>query len=143
MAAAAMMPGPTGGQAPPFPGGMPNLSAPPPQNVTPTMPAPTQRPPFGNSVRPAMFRFQRFQSVAQQVANTGVVPDDLVYDAKRMRKSVYRKTIDYNSAMLISLENRIWQRDIRDQVFIFLRVPIDSLLTLDSNCVLCTVIAFI
>ncbi|CAD5121786.1 DgyrCDS10263 [Dimorphilus gyrociliatus] len=30
------------------------------------------------------------------------------------KRSIYRKTIDYNAAMILYLENRIWQRDRRD-----------------------------
>ncbi|XP_066598485.1 pre-mRNA 3' end processing protein WDR33 isoform X2 [Prorops nasuta] len=37
------------------------------------------------------------------------------FDGKRLRKSVMRKTVDYNSAIIKSLENRIWQRDYRDR----------------------------
>ncbi|KAK0075925.1 hypothetical protein PV325_006170 [Microctonus aethiopoides] len=37
------------------------------------------------------------------------------FDGKRLRKSVMRKTVDYNSAIIKSLENRVWQRDYRDR----------------------------
>ncbi|XP_072021412.1 pre-mRNA 3' end processing protein WDR33-like [Amphiura filiformis] len=37
------------------------------------------------------------------------------FDGKRMRKSVSRKTVDYNGTVLRLLERRIWQRDQRDQ----------------------------
>ncbi|CAB1321466.1 unnamed protein product [Coregonus sp. 'balchen'] len=38
----------------------------------------------------------------------------LTFDGKRMRKSVNRKTIDYNPSVIRHLENRLWQRDHRD-----------------------------
>ncbi|CAG9767546.1 unnamed protein product [Ceutorhynchus assimilis] len=37
------------------------------------------------------------------------------FDGKRLRKSVMRKTVDYNAAVIKELENRIWQRDYRDR----------------------------
>ena len=37
------------------------------------------------------------------------------FDAKRPRKSVMRKTVDYNSSFLGMIERRIWQRDFRDK----------------------------
>ncbi|XP_033642589.1 pre-mRNA 3' end processing protein WDR33-like [Asterias rubens] len=36
------------------------------------------------------------------------------FDGKRMRKSITRKTVDYNSSVIKLLESRIWQRDSRD-----------------------------
>ncbi|CAO1406011.1 unnamed protein product [Diamesa serratosioi] len=41
------------------------------------------------------------------------IQDD--FDGKRLRKSVMRKTVDYNSSIVKTLENRIWQRDHRDR----------------------------
>lgn len=38
----------------------------------------------------------------------------LTFDGKRMRKAVNRKTIDYNPTVIRYLENRLWQRDHRD-----------------------------
>lgn len=43
----------------------------------------------------------------------GQNPDD--FDGKRPRKSVMRKTVDYNSAFMGMVERRIWQRDHRDK----------------------------
>ncbi|XP_017773061.1 PREDICTED: pre-mRNA 3' end processing protein WDR33 isoform X2 [Nicrophorus vespilloides] len=37
------------------------------------------------------------------------------FDGKRLRKSVMRKTVDYNSSIIKALENRVWQRDFRDR----------------------------
>ncbi|XP_054929493.1 pre-mRNA 3' end processing protein WDR33 isoform X3 [Dermacentor andersoni] len=36
------------------------------------------------------------------------------FDGKRLRKAVARKTVDYNTAVVEYLENRVWQRDYRD-----------------------------
>lgn len=37
------------------------------------------------------------------------------FDGKRLRKAVARKTVDYNSAVVKYIENRVWQRDYRDR----------------------------
>uniref|UniRef100_A0A182P2K0 WD repeat-containing protein 48 homolog n=1 Tax=Anopheles epiroticus TaxID=199890 RepID=A0A182P2K0_9DIPT len=37
------------------------------------------------------------------------------FDGKRLRKSVMRKTVDYNAAIIKALESRTWQRDHRDR----------------------------
>ena len=37
------------------------------------------------------------------------------FDGKRLRKSVMRKTVDYNSSIVAMLEARVWQRDERDR----------------------------
>ncbi|XP_050083294.1 pre-mRNA 3' end processing protein WDR33 [Anopheles aquasalis] len=37
------------------------------------------------------------------------------FDGKRLRKSVMRKTVDYNAAIIKALESRTWQRDYRDR----------------------------
>ncbi|XP_077301280.1 WD repeat domain 33 [Arctopsyche grandis] len=37
------------------------------------------------------------------------------FDGKRLRKSVMRKTVDYNAAIVRALEARLWQRDWRDR----------------------------
>lgn len=42
-------------------------------------------------------------------------PPDGEFDGKRLRKSVMRKTVDYNSSVIQMLEARIWQRDERDR----------------------------
>ena len=36
------------------------------------------------------------------------------FDGKRLRKSVMRKTVDYNCSIVKMLEARVWQRDERD-----------------------------
>ncbi|BFZ23784.1 hypothetical protein BsWGS_26823 [Bradybaena similaris] len=51
--------------------------------------------------------------------NKGGPQDDpalaLMYDGKRMRKAIHRKTVDYNPTVLNYIQNRIWQRDRRDR----------------------------
>uniref|UniRef100_A0A182SQR0 WD_REPEATS_REGION domain-containing protein n=1 Tax=Anopheles maculatus TaxID=74869 RepID=A0A182SQR0_9DIPT len=37
------------------------------------------------------------------------------FDGKRLRKSVMRKTVDYNASIIKALECRTWQRDHRDR----------------------------
>jgi len=37
------------------------------------------------------------------------------FDGKRLRKTMMRKTVDYNSSFINLLHNRIWQRDYRDR----------------------------
>ncbi|XP_063696514.1 pre-mRNA 3' end processing protein WDR33 [Culicoides brevitarsis] len=37
------------------------------------------------------------------------------FDGKRLRKSVMRKTVDYNASIIKAIENRVWQRDDRDR----------------------------
>uniref|UniRef100_A0A182IMX9 Uncharacterized protein n=1 Tax=Anopheles atroparvus TaxID=41427 RepID=A0A182IMX9_ANOAO len=37
------------------------------------------------------------------------------FDGKRLRKSVMRKTVDYNASIIKALEYRTWQRDYRDR----------------------------
>lgn len=37
------------------------------------------------------------------------------FDGKRLRKSVMRKTVDYNCSVVNMLECRVWQRDERDR----------------------------
>ncbi|KAH8382015.1 hypothetical protein KR009_001355 [Drosophila setifemur] len=44
----------------------------------------------------------------------GMSQDD--FDGKRLRKSVMRKTVDYNASIIKTLENRLWQRDHRDRL---------------------------
>ena len=47
-------------------------------------------------------------------AAAGENPDD--YDGKKPRKSMMRKTVDYNSAFMAMLEARVWQRDQRYKI---------------------------
>lgn len=67
-----------------------------------------------NNVRPPFrpFAFLNLQRPLPGPLNTMTLED---FDGKRLRKSVMRKTVDYNSAIIVALENRIWQRDFRDR----------------------------
>lgn len=58
---------------------------------------------------------------------SGDTPGNVMFDGKRMRKAVHRKTLDYNSSVLQFLNNRIWQRDQRD----FRAIQPDALYQLD------------
>ena len=49
-------------------------------------------------------------------------PPDVDFDGKRLRKTMMRKTIDYNSSFLNMLQDRVWQRDYRDRfVLIYMK----------------------
>ena len=50
---------------------------------------------------------------APPVPVSGAPGDD--FDGKRLRKSVMRKTVDYNSSFMGMIERRVWQRDARDR----------------------------
>lgn len=67
--------------------------------------------------------YQQPQQNATQQPPSGVDPSKdpnqaagqvVMFDGKRMRKAVHRKTVDYNSAVIKYIENRCWQRDDRD-----------------------------
>ncbi|XP_060551077.1 pre-mRNA 3' end processing protein WDR33-like [Ruditapes philippinarum] len=62
---------------------------------------PKQRPVAGPPVMPN----------ATQLSGTTV---DGMFDGKRIRKTMVRKTVDYNTSVVKYLENRVWQRDGRD-----------------------------
>ncbi|XP_044750230.1 pre-mRNA 3' end processing protein WDR33 [Coccinella septempunctata] len=82
----------------------PNLSGPPPNIVIP----PIQ----GYANRPQFKPFMNFQRPLPGPLGNMTLED---FDGKRLRKSVMRKTVDYNSAIIKELENRVWQRDHRDR----------------------------
>jgi len=85
----------------------PNLSAPPPNM---TMPPPNINIVSGyNNNRPT---FRPFMKPLPGPLGNMTLED---FDGKRLRKSVMRKTVDYNSSIIKELENRIWQRDYRDR----------------------------
>lgn len=92
---------------------LPNMSHPPPNmppprfNMPPPMPM-NQGPP---GMPPQSQQQQRnyVQQMRQQMASQGIM-----FDGKRMRKAVHRKTVDYNSSVVKYLENRLYQRDHRD-----------------------------
>ncbi|KAJ1561977.1 WD repeat-containing protein 33, partial [Nowakowskiella sp. JEL0078] len=68
--------------------------------------------------RPGYHRYRHSQQIpSQQVFNqaTAVARQAQLYDGKRMRKNIQRKTVDYNSTIIRHLEVwRNWQRDKRD-----------------------------
>ncbi|EDV43791.1 uncharacterized protein Dana_GF16340 [Drosophila ananassae] len=70
----------------------------------------------------------------------GMSQDD--FDGKRLRKSVMRKTVDYNASIIKALENRLWQRDHRDRlalqpdsIYVPQMLPPSSYLDNPSNAV--------
>ncbi|XP_037947484.1 pre-mRNA 3' end processing protein WDR33 [Teleopsis dalmanni] len=70
----------------------------------------------------------------------GMTQDD--FDGKRLRKSVMRKTVDYNASIVRALETRLWQRDYRDRhamepenIYIPELMPPSSYLDNPSNAV--------
>lgn len=93
-------PAPNLGPPPPMggpPPGLHHVGPPPPINTS--MPPPSQPPPGS------------FQSLHFKPFKT----PDSDFDGKRLRKSVMRKTVDYNSSVVAMLEARVWQRDERDR----------------------------
>ena len=82
----------------------PNYSNPPPGVIT--------APPTTNPV-------PKFPPQAPP-AGTGppvIGPDGqpVEFDGKRLRKTMMRKTVDYNSSFINMLHNRVWARDYRDR----------------------------
>ncbi|KAL1490489.1 hypothetical protein ABEB36_013174 [Hypothenemus hampei] len=82
----------------------PNMSAPPPNMALP-MP---QHMGYNHNRQP----FRPFMKPLPGPLGNMTLED---FDGKRLRKSVMRKTVDYNSSVIKELENRIWQRDYRDR----------------------------
>ncbi|KAL3699938.1 hypothetical protein R1sor_017960 [Riccia sorocarpa] len=52
-------------------------------------------------------------STASQSGDFGSRPN-VIFDGKRMRKPVHRRTVDYSSTVVRYLQVRMWQRDVRD-----------------------------
>ncbi|XP_055695471.1 pre-mRNA 3' end processing protein WDR33 [Lutzomyia longipalpis] len=67
----------------------------------------------GGAGRPGMPYFRSMSGFPRGPGGMPMSQDD--FDGKRLRKSVMRKTVDYNASIIRSLENRIWQRDSRDR----------------------------
>lgn len=57
--------------------------------------------------------FRPFNNFHRHHGHHAMQQDD--FDGKRLRKSVMRKTVDYNSSIIKAIENRVWQRDSRDR----------------------------
>ncbi|KAI4465313.1 wd40 repeat protein [Holotrichia oblita] len=83
--------------------GIPNMSLPPPN---------MNGQGFTSNNRP---QFRPFLNVARPLPGSLGTMTLEDFDGKRLRKSVMRKTVDYNSAIIKELENRVWQRDYRDR----------------------------
>ncbi|CAH0558213.1 unnamed protein product [Brassicogethes aeneus] len=93
----------------------PNLSMPPPGMPPPNVgvPPPVMGGSGGyNNNRPPFRPFMNVSRPLPGALNNMTLED---FDGKRLRKSVMRKTVDYNSAIIEELENRVWQRDFRDR----------------------------
>ncbi|XP_071451232.1 pre-mRNA 3' end processing protein WDR33 [Hetaerina americana] len=88
---------------------LPNMGVPPPTGF---MPPPRYQPPFdggaGGNQRRMHYHYQPYRPYPRPG------PDN-EFDGKRLRKSVMRKTVDYNSSLIKMLEGRVWQRDARDR----------------------------
>ncbi|EFN82285.1 WD repeat-containing protein 33 [Harpegnathos saltator] len=93
----------------------PNLSAPPP-NLTTINTSGSYQHRYTNHREGSRGYYKQFRPYHPPKAPVGgqdTLQDE--FDGKRLRKSVMRKTVDYNSAIIKSLENRVWQRDYRDR----------------------------
>lgn len=84
----------------------PNMGMPPPGMGGP------MGPPGRNNIR-HNFRPFNYQMRFPPQGPLNMTQDD--FDGKRLRKSVMRKTVDYNAAIIKALECRVWQRDWRDR----------------------------
>lgn len=88
----------------------PNMGVPPPGMGGPM--GPPLGPPGRNNMR-HNFRPYNYQMRFPPQGPLNMTQDD--FDGKRLRKSVMRKTVDYNAAIIKALECRVWQRDWRDR----------------------------
>lgn len=83
----------------------PNMSMPPPSLGTPTNPQ--ARPPFLNNnqnrVTPQTHFYKPFPGIFPRGPTGGPMTQD-DFDGKRLRKSVMRKTVDYNAAIIKVLQ---------------------------------------
>ncbi|XP_059619421.1 pre-mRNA 3' end processing protein WDR33 [Phlebotomus argentipes] len=97
----------------------PNMGAPPPPSgINYSMPPPGVPRSFqggmmGGAGRPGQPYYRGMSGFPRGPGGMPMSQDD--FDGKRLRKSVMRKTVDYNASIIRSLENRIWQRDNRDR----------------------------
>lgn len=90
----------------------PNLGMPPPGMGMGMGMGPPMGPPGRNNMR-HNFRPFNYQMRFPPQGPLNMTQDD--FDGKRLRKSVMRKTVDYNAAIIKALECRVWQRDWRDR----------------------------
>ncbi|XP_011261997.1 uncharacterized protein LOC105254794 [Camponotus floridanus] len=93
----------------------PNLSAPPP-NLTTINTSGSYQHRYPNHREGSRGFFKPFRPYhAPKVIAGGQDTLQDEFDGKRLRKSVMRKTVDYNSSIIKTLEHRVWQRDYRDR----------------------------
>ena len=80
---------------------------------------PPMRPPMpgGQQFAPRGYGGYAMRPSRPPMQNTAGLPPGMQddFDGKRPRKSVMRKTVDYNSSFMGMVERRIWQRDFRDK----------------------------
>ncbi len=60
---------------------------------------------------------------------------DVGFDGKMLRKTVARKTVDYNSSVMKYLEDRVWKRDFRDDRSLQADPLYSQLLTLPQDMI--------
>lgn len=89
----------------------PNMGIPPPNMVMNMNMGPPVSMPGRNNMR--HIRPCNYQMRFPPQGPLNMTQDD--FDGKRLRKSVMRKTVDYNAAIIKALECRVWQRDWRDR----------------------------
>ena len=86
----------------------PNYSNPPPGVITAPPTTHQQLPKFPPQFPPA-------PSVGSGPPVIGPDGQPVEFDGKRLRKTMMRKTVDYNSSFINMLHNRVWARDYRDR----------------------------
>ena len=86
-----------------------------PANNNTVSPSNTLQPQGGTFTAFSKFNTKLFQKHVQAVEAAKNASADGTFDGKQLRKSVYRKTIDYNSSVVKYLQSRIWMRDSRDR----------------------------
>ncbi|KAJ2945648.1 hypothetical protein O0L34_g479 [Tuta absoluta] len=92
----------------------PNMTMPPPgMGMGMSMGGPLGPPGPRNNMRHNFRPFNNYQLRFPPTGPLNMTQDD--FDGKRLRKSVMRKTVDYNAAIIKALECRVWQRDWRDR----------------------------
>jgi polyadenylation factor subunit 2 len=75
---------------------------------------------------------QHHQYQQQQQMMSGM---DVGFDGKMLRKTVARKTVDYNSSVMKYLEDRVWKRDFRDDRSLQADPLYSQLLTLPQDMI--------
>jgi len=77
-------------------------------------------------------QMQHHQYQQQQQMMSGM---DAGFDGKMLRKTVARKTVDYNSSVMKYLEDRVWKRDFRDDRSLQADPLYSQLLTLPQDMI--------